>query len=242
MIGFCGIPGLGMRPGIPGTPEARMTLVEALQMFNRKERYWLIRNALGENSEKLDLDFEFRNSLKKELPIDVPEAAWWAMDYHLDRLVGALHLFNCQGEETAHEKPIDNKQNLFNGTIQDIDFIVAFDNILIFIKAKGDAAWDCNQLNSKIDRLQNIAKEFKCVETHFILMSPKPPQKKRMKSIKQPRMDWIFSGDKPRWLPLQIKDEHNLNITGFDDFYRVERRNKKNTPCKDGEFLLVKKT
>jgi hypothetical protein len=224
-----------MRPGIPGAPEAKMKLVEALQMFNRKERYWLIRNALGKTSEELDPNF--RKLLKDELSIEVPEKpeiVWWAMDYHLDWLVGALHLYKYQGEETSvarQENPKlfkDNEEKdvyLVNGSIEDIDLIIAFDKpkTLIFIEAKGDAAWDCNQLNRKIGRLKNIAERIKGVESHFILISPKPPQKNRMRNIDATKLDWIFDEeDKPRWRPLQIEDEHNPKIKGFEDFYRVE--------------------
>jgi hypothetical protein len=218
---------------------AKITLVEALKMFNRKERYWLIRNALGVNSEKLDS--EFRKLLKEKHFIEVPENAWWAMDYQIDWLIGALHLFKCQGEEAVCEKPEINKPQLFTGTIQDIDFLVAFKNTLIFIEAKGDAPWNCEQLNSKIGRLQNIVKEFNSVETHFLLISPKPPQKKRIeKSIESLRLSWIFAGDKPRWLPLQIiTDEHNPNITRFEDFYHVRRCDKNIGPAnQDSVFML----
>jgi hypothetical protein len=62
-----------------------MTLVKALEKFNRKERYWLIRSALGESSEKLDS--KFCDLIYGKHSIEVPEDAWWAMDYHLDWLV-----------------------------------------------------------------------------------------------------------------------------------------------------------
>jgi hypothetical protein len=68
------------------------TLVECLKLFNRKERYWLIRNALGQNSGDLPLSDSFRQKLGKEIGTEIPVEAWWALDYHIDWLFGALVL------------------------------------------------------------------------------------------------------------------------------------------------------
>jgi hypothetical protein len=244
-----------------------MTLVEALKKFNRKERYWLIRNALGEKSGKLDLDPEFCNSLQERLSITVPKDAWWAMDYHLDWLVAALHLFNCKGERKAYKKQrnpilelvkitkekITNKLvevaiSLVNGTQEDADFIVAFDNTLIFIEAKGDAGWDYEQLSSKIGRLQGIEKEmhFNGLTSYFLLMAPIALQEEflvaeldaKMKRIHATRPNWVFDGVNPRWLDLHILDEHDKEVNNFDNFHRVERCDRNNDdPRIKGEYL-----
>jgi hypothetical protein len=216
-----------------------MTLVEALRKFNRKERYWLIRNALGENSEKLDP--KFRESLDEALSIQVREDAWWAMDYHLDWLVGALYLFS-KGEGVAYEKQCNSNPRLVNGTQEDVDLIIAFDKTLIFIEAKGDAGWDDKQLNSKIGRLQNIAdkKYFEGVETYFIFMAPKNLLENQIEKIDPSRPDGIFAERKPRRLDLQIMDEHDQGKNSFKEFCRVGRCDENNAPCKAGEFFLVK--
>lgn len=221
-----------------------MTLVEALKKFNRKERYWLIRNALGDNSEilHLDLDPGFLELLEEMLlDVKVPENAWWAVDYHIDWLAGAFHLFNWQGKENLSEKPVDN-QKLFHASIQDIDLIVAFDNTLIFIEAKGDSDWNYTQINTKIDRLQEIAKAeyIEGLKAYFILMAPEDLVNILDKDkIHATLPDGIFAGDKPRLLKLKILDENNKEVTNFDDFFRLERR-KVGKPCKTGEFFLVK--
>ena len=65
-----------------------MKIVEALKKFNRKERYWVVRNALGPTSNQLGEGF--RADLQRTIGIEIPEDAWWSIDYHIDWLVGAL--------------------------------------------------------------------------------------------------------------------------------------------------------
>jgi hypothetical protein len=169
------------------------------------------------------------------------------MDYHLDWLVGALHLFS-NGEGTAYKRQYYRtselvegpQEELVKGNQEDVDFIIASSNTLIFIEAKGDAAgWDYQQLNRKIHRLQNIEeKYFNGVEPFFFLMAPKALQNKfNMDKITSPSPNWIFDGDKLRWLDLQIKNELETN---FEDFHRVGRCNEDDDPCKTGKFFLVK--
>src|ERR1035437_820450 len=102
-----------LEPGAPGahetkvTLEAKMTLVETLKMFNRKERHWLVRNALRGKSVKLDP--EFLESIERALPIIVPkepEEVWWAMDF---LLTGLLALFSWSTIK-AKELHIRNKR------------------------------------------------------------------------------------------------------------------------------------
>ena len=54
-----------------------MKLTDALAAFNRKERYWLIRNALGPGAETLGADF--RRRLGDAIGLTIPDDAWWAM-------------------------------------------------------------------------------------------------------------------------------------------------------------------
>jgi hypothetical protein len=223
-----------------------MELVEALKMFNRKERYWLIRNALREKSEILDS--KFLKLLNDELFIEVPKNAWWAMDYHLDWLVGALLLVNDKGERTAYKR-LKNPRlfkgkkgkyvYLVNGSIEDVDLIIAFKETLIFIEAKGDADWDYERLKSKIDRLRKIVDKYEYnfidLKTYFILMDTKAMPVNQMNNIiDAARPDWIITGNTLRRLDLRIKGEPD-----FESFCRVERCNE-NKPCKTGELFLVK--
>ncbi len=132
----------------------KMKLETALMNFNRSERFWLIRNALGDKSEKLDP--KFCKLLYEKHFIAVPDNAWWAMDYHLDWLVGALHFRINKDEETTvkeqENQELNNGTRWVNGSIEDIDLLIAFGETLIFIEAKGDEDWNYQRLQSKIDR------------------------------------------------------------------------------------------
>ncbi len=135
------------------------TLVECLKLFNRKERYWLIRNALGEDNKELPLSNSFRERLRKSIDTEIPSEAWWALDYHIDWLFGALTLDRLQGD--MESQPIENPHvseanlgpRLIRGTQEDFDFIVAFERTIILIEAKGVTGWGNSQMASKHRRL-----------------------------------------------------------------------------------------
>ncbi|MDR4308486.1 hypothetical protein IHQ68_17845 [Chelatococcus sambhunathii] len=57
-----------------------------LARLNRKERYWLLRDALGEGSARLSSNFTAKFDPKWRPSPD----AWWGMDYHFDWMVAAL--------------------------------------------------------------------------------------------------------------------------------------------------------
>ena len=61
-----------------------MTLMEHLESFNRKERFFLVGNALGNPDFQLSTDFQTK--LNTAFGIPPPNSAFVAMDYHLDWL------------------------------------------------------------------------------------------------------------------------------------------------------------
>ena len=61
-----------------------MTLMEHLESFNRKERFFLVGNALGNPDFQLSTDFQTK--LNTAFGIQPPNSAFVAMDYHLDWL------------------------------------------------------------------------------------------------------------------------------------------------------------
>ncbi|MDE2668487.1 MAG: hypothetical protein OXI51_02405 [Chloroflexota bacterium] len=66
------------------------TLIEHLESFNRKERFILLKEALGEGTFRLDAGF--RDTLGAAVDVTIPPNAFVAMDYHLDWIQMALHL------------------------------------------------------------------------------------------------------------------------------------------------------
>ena len=196
-----------------------MKLVQALQCFNRKERFWLIKKALGGKSETFDR--KFINSLDGELSIKVPKNAWWAMDYHLDWLreslmktlehdiINADRLKNGVSQSAEEEKC----EKLIRRKVQDIDLILVFeDNAtthIILIEAKGVTGWKNRQLVSKANRLKDIFGEagtyFEKVTPHFVTTSPTRPSD-RVKTGKFP--NWMKNDKgKLRWIPLSIPSD-----------------------------------
>ena len=68
-------------------------LIEVLEQFNRKERFFLIGQALG--NEDFPLSKSFRKALGEEIGIDIPRGAFAAMDYHLDWIAASLRAYQA---------------------------------------------------------------------------------------------------------------------------------------------------
>ena len=60
-------------------------LLELLESFNRKERFFLVSQAVG----RFQLSDDFRRELGEEINLKIPRGAFTAMDYHLDWLTAA---------------------------------------------------------------------------------------------------------------------------------------------------------
>ncbi len=131
-----------------------VSLVDCLKAFNRKERYWLLKDAHGESFDKLDKIFITK--LNDTLNIDIPDNAWWALDYHFDWISAAVWCFingnNPHAENLDSQDPSDSAarklnpvvtfskhkesknyifensliRDLFKFTIEDIDLIISF--------------------------------------------------------------------------------------------------------------------
>lgn len=190
-----------------------MTLVDALKRFNRKERYWLIHNALGTDSERLDEGFRAR--LAEAIGNDVPATAWWAMDYHLDWLVGALTLV-AQGDRgfAAHR----NDAGLVIGNQEDMDLIVAFDDTLLMIEAKGESAWSNSQFRSKVARLEKLRAAgllLPTIKIFFVLTSPREPQLLAPEEGTEWQAWMCNAAGRPMHVPLHMPDDF-LKVTRWD--------------------------
>lgn len=204
-----------------------MELTEALALFNRKERYWLLRNALGSGAESLDAGF--RQRLSGEIGVPIPEDAWWALDYHLDWVVGALHLVDHGREDGTVRK---NADSLVMGNQEDLDLIVAFDETLILIEAKGATSWGNEQIGSKIKRIeallasqaqlraQNHSRGF-VPQLFLVLTSPNKPKRLQHSEV-WPR--WMLKAeDQPYWISMDMALDGRPVVDGRAEFRRVER-------------------
>jgi hypothetical protein len=190
------------------------SLSEALEFFNRKERNLLVRDILGERGP-LHLSDCFCNRLTQKLGFPInPKDTWWATDYHISWLAGALALF-VKGEERARDA-YENKQKdgrqLVEGNQEDVDLVIATGNNLVLIEAKAYGAWSKTQLDHKLARLELLDDFYKtligcgpsehAVKFHFLLTSPAPPSVKPTAR----RPSWAFTGQEVPWTKLEIDE------------------------------------
>ena len=153
-------------------------LIRLLEQFNRKERFFLIGQALG--NEKFQLSKDFRKRLGCELGLDrcgieVPCDAFVAMDYHLDAVAGSLWAYRNPGLEWDDNFP--KRDGMVTGTQRDIDLLIAFKEEdvdvyhLVFLEAKGYesnnsdgyATWNTKEINEQI---QNKACQLESIFGH----------------------------------------------------------------------------
>lgn len=154
-----------------------MDLIELLRSFNRKERFFLIGQALG--NKNFIISDDFRDEISKKLNLEIPNNAFAAMDYHLDWVYASLYCV----EKGTTEFIADNRLGL-NANQEDIDFLIAFkkDNYyhLIMIEAKAESGWTNKQLSSKAEKLKKIFGETSCVwknvKPYFLITSPRKPR------------------------------------------------------------------
>ncbi|WP_088280726.1 hypothetical protein [Ideonella sp. A 288] len=194
-----------------------MNLVDALSRFNRKERYLLIRNALGPSSARLGE--AFRDKLEAAINIEVPCDAWWAMDYHLDWLVGALSLVS--NEADAHQvRP--NTDGMVTGTQEDMDLVVAFGDVLVLVEAKGETSWVNEQFKRKVNRLEGLRRAEllpgpKDLRVFFVVMSPRAPSDRLSPELGNEWESWMCNAEgRPVHVPLEMPGEF-WKVTRWDD-------------------------
>ena len=174
-------------------------LIEHLRSFNRKERFILLREALGTDA----LGDDFRSRLGDLTGATVPADAFVAMDYHLDWLQMALYLAGTP----SPPQPIPNDDELVVGNQQDADLIVAFEGDstthVVLVEAKVETGWTNGQLKSKAERLSRIFAEGRpgahLVTPCYVLASPEPPPP-GISTAGWP--SWMNLGGEPLWMEL----------------------------------------
>ncbi len=174
-------------------------LITHLRSFNRKERFILLREALG--AKTFSLDNDFRERLGNLLGLTVPADTFVAMDYHLDWLQMALYL----AATPSPPSPIPN-DDLFKANQEDVDLLVAFDGAgtthLVLVEGKMETGWTNSQLRSKAQRLRLIF----CTDRpgtslatpHFVLASPKESERVRIDTWPE----WMAPNGTALWMEL----------------------------------------
>lgn len=182
--------------------EVKTDLISLLKYFNRKERFFLIGQALG--NEDFILSDDFRNVLGEKLNLQIPKNSFVAMDYHLDWIYASLY---CAKEGTT-KFIADNTDLKLNSNQEDIDLLVAFkkENIyhLIMIEAKAESGWTNKQLSSKSKRFKQIFGIEQClwynVQPHLLLTSPRIPLGLQLNVLP----NYLFKPIENIWFQLKI--------------------------------------
>jgi hypothetical protein len=202
------------------------SLEGALDSFNRKERNLLVRDILGQVGP-LRLSERYCDKITRKLGFPVnPQDAWWATDYHISWLAGALALF-VKGEDRARDA-CENEQkddrNLVEGNQEDIDLVIATGRNLVLIEAKAYGSWSKKQLDHKLARLELLDVFYRkligsgssehAVKFHLLLTSPTPPSVKPTAR----RPSWAFKGNEVPWTELEIdKRKSVFKVTRCDE-------------------------
>ena len=207
-------------------------LIKLLEQFNRKERFFLIGQALG--NERFQLSKDFRERLGSKLGIKIPCDAFAWMDYHLDWVAASVTAFH----RGSVDDPLPNPNEIVTGTQQDIDFLIAFRekeeevHHLVFLEAKGYDSWSNDQMESKAERLEKIFGQHGTnhprVKPYFCLMSRSRPQK--LKAECWP--SWMGQAGTPHWLKLWGPSDRR-RVTRYD--------HDKGKPSKEGKFFKIVK-
>lgn len=207
-------------------------LVETLKRFNRKERNWLVRDALGSSAETLSTSF--RDRLNKCIQtVDpsaaVPQDAWWATDYHIDWLIGGLTML-AKGE-TVVGNALANTNAIVSGSQQDIDLLVAWGSTLILVEAKGVGSWKGTGTTNKLGRLRKLPDAlFAGITPYLVLCSP---DQGAMPTEGWP--DWLGNYGKPLHITLKPP-------ASPEPLLRVERCGVENRrPKSDGGYWRIVK-
>ena len=194
--------------------------IDLLERFNRKERFYLVGEALNNRSFRLSDDFRERLRCLFGLDEPIPSGAFVAMDYHLDWIAAAIRHFMRNDSDALYSNEEIGDKRLVTGTQEDIDFLVAFegeDNVqhLIFLEAKGFSSWDNKQMRSKAKRMRMIFgdKGDRCegVRPYLCLVSPQEPSRLTFSDFPQ----WWKDQDEPYWLELKLP-ERRCKVTRWD--------------------------
>jgi hypothetical protein len=208
--------------------------IHNLLEFNRKERFYLIGKALG--NDKFLLSEEFRYSLKtclKQLPMEIPYDSFVAMDFHIDWIYGSVFLIDNESSNNLYSLSND----YIKATQEDVDLLIAFPDYknkdithLIMCECKAETGWTNKQLHSKSERIRKIFGEdgnnYKnIVIPYFIIISPK--KSKNLDTSVVPEFMKV-DGDIP-WLRLSLPK----------GLKKITRCNSISQNDKDGKYWKV---
>ncbi|WP_421204328.1 hypothetical protein [Aeromonas enteropelogenes] len=211
-------------------------LIKNLKSFNRKERFYLVGQMLG--NPEFRMDDKQLDEISRLIGLTIPRNYFAAMDYHLDWIYASLYLTKNNSKSCVERNFIEENgiaiDYQISGTQEDVDFLLAFVDEkqithLVMIEAKGDSYFSNGQLDSKNKRFKAIfgnENKWLNVRPHFLICSPKEPQKI---SIEEPAYFIFNKKSELTWFPLKMGDGKN----------KVTRCNEADKACNDGKHWKV---
>ncbi len=200
--------------------------LDLLKQFNRKERHFLVLNAIGvsaTDSKSLPLSEDFRKALGHAIHVEVPPDAYATIDFHLDWLAASMAAYHkglpieqLTGKPFSNGADANDESRVVTGSIEDIDLLVAFKTQegkyhVVLIEAKAYGGWDNDQLVSKAKRLKRIFGD-NCngdIKAHFLLTSPKSPDwtRTRLGDRTKKWPNWMHKDGQSGWIELHVSPE-----------------------------------
>lgn len=214
------------------SPHPASDILQWIEALNRKERYWLVRQA---TEGRFRLDAAYRADLEGILGISTPPDAYTAMDYHLDWLATSVVVgVEGRGGGVPFPNQLSIDAPVMTGNQEDIDLLVAFtaaeDLHVILVEAKFDSGWTNSQMTSKARRLRAIfgddGDRVPHVIPHFVITSPRRPP--RLVSDEWPA--WMNDADGYRWIELSVSAGR----------IRSERTDGSGRASRVGEYVTLK--
>lgn len=211
-----------------------MKLIDYLSFFNRKERFHLIGQLLGNAS--FNLPPSVLEKITRLLNVKICGEYFSAMDYHIDWIYASLVL-----TRDKNYLPKEIVPDTITATQEDVDFILVFkdeDNLthIVMIEAKGDTYFTNKQIGKKAKRLMAIfGKEgnvWPNVKPHFLICSQNKPRLINTNNLP----DFMLDNDNKSiiWFELPMPNNQlkvtRCNQNGLQDkngiYWKIESRRK----------------
>ena len=184
------------------------SLRNALMRHNARERFHLVRYAMGLPGQSLPLGRTFREELGSVVGATVPGDAYAATDYQLIRLEDALY----DTYRRRSVSPMSFKNRLRSHTdlprrVTDVDLLIVFSHEnavhIVLVEAKYKSSWSNAQLSKKADCLSQLFHPRMVwadkVTPSFVLLSSNPPR--RVTTEGWPA--WMAPEGTPLWMKLK---------------------------------------
>ena len=186
----------------------RHRLSHALVRHNARERFHLVRCAMGLPAQSLPLGRTFREELGTVVGATIPSDAYAATDYQLIRLEDALYdTYRRRGPLAMSPKNRTRSHTDLPRRVTDVDLLVVFshENVehIVLVEAKYKHSWSNVQLSKKADCLSKLFHPNMMwadkVTPSFVLLSSRPPRRVTTKTWPA----WMAPDGTPLWMELK---------------------------------------